>query len=147
MKDYITNIKPLNVKHTITSRKKTKPKLQQNVSNQEPINLKESQLCPISRKLRRKFTAEKIIDLHELTRDEAFCRLIFFFSKCQAENIKKVIVITGGNALKKSILRISFQDWIKNSFGNYIVSCSQADIHHGGEGAFYVILKNKTSAL
>jgi DNA-nicking Smr family endonuclease len=96
----------------------------------------------MSRRGHRKFVCEKNIDLHGLTQDEAFRKLLLFFSECQHEKIKKVMVITGGNAMRKTVIRSSFWEWIKNSFGNYIVSCSQADILHGGQGAFYVILKS-----
>jgi DNA-nicking Smr family endonuclease len=143
MKDYITNVKPLNSKHVITMRKKSEPKFARKTFSYELFVPIKSQLHPISRKLHRKFTCEKIIDLHGLTQNEAFRKLLLFFSKCQNEKIKKVIVITGGNVVRKTVIRSSFQEWVKNSFGNYVVSCSSADISHGGQGAFYVILKSK----
>jgi DNA-nicking Smr family endonuclease len=106
------------------------------------MGLEAGQLHPMKRKIHRNFSIEKTIDLHGLKKDEAFERLLHFFGKCQLENVKRVMVITGGNPMKKSIIRSSFQKWVKESFGNYIVSCSQAKIQHGGQGAFYLILKN-----
>jgi DNA-nicking Smr family endonuclease len=141
MKDYVTDVKPINVKHVTIIHKKSKP-IARNFPDSGLFNLAESELHQMSKKNYRKFVAERTIDLHGLTRDEAFEKLLSFFSRCQLENVKKVIVITGGNALKKTVLRASFQEWVKNLFGNYIVSCSQSDIRHGGQGAFYVILKN-----
>lgn len=144
MKDYITSMEPLNVKNTTIETRKIKrqsggEKFRNSDSN---ICLKESQLQPMSRKFFRNFTFERTIDLHGLTQNEAFHQLLNFFIRCQSENIKRVIVITGGNAMKKSVIRSSFRRWVAESFGDYVVSCSQAKIGHGGQGAFYLILKS-----
>ncbi|MDR0632195.1 MAG: Smr/MutS family protein [Holosporaceae bacterium] len=141
MKDLITNVKPITARDTITKTQKMKSGFTQKSVNSESFCPKENQLNVMSRKLHRKFTTEKTIDLHGLTQDEAFNVLLNFFIKCQSENVKRVLVITGGNALKKSVIRSSFQKWIKELFGNYVASYSQANIWHGGQGAFYVILK------
>jgi DNA-nicking Smr family endonuclease len=144
MKDYIGDVKRLVVKNTAQEMRKSNKCMQKSHHNTEflGVSLKESQLHPMKRKVHRKFSTERTIDLHGLTQNEAFGKLLIFFERCQSENIKRVTVITGGNAMKKSILRSSFQKWIKESFGNYIVSCSQAKIWHGGQGAFYLILKS-----
>jgi DNA-nicking Smr family endonuclease len=144
MKDYITVIQPLKIRNTTIVAGKIKPESRQKIPNSEfsSICLKESQLNPMGRKFHRHFTAQRTIDLHGLTQNKAFERLLNFFIQCQSENVKKVIVITGGNAMKKSVIRLSFQKWIRESFGNYVISCSQAKIRHGGQGAFYLVLKS-----
>jgi DNA-nicking Smr family endonuclease len=141
MKDLITHVKPLIAKNVITKTQRVKPNFTQKSANSTSFCPKENKLHVMNRKLHRKFAAEKTIDLHGLTQDEAFNALLNFFIKCQSENVKKVLVITGGNAFKKTIIRSSFQKWMKELFGNYVVSYSQANIWHGGQGAFYVILK------
>ena len=107
------------------------------------ISPKKSNLVPISRKERRSFIIEKSIDLHGCTKEEAYLALIKFFNSSQEEGIRKTLVITGGNSLRETTLRKSFQFWIKENFGNYVTSCSPANIWHGGEGAFYVCIKKK----
>ncbi|MDR2646229.1 MAG: Smr/MutS family protein [Holosporaceae bacterium] len=142
MKDYINSIEPLNARNTIIEERKVKYKTTEKFQSSDlNICLKGSQPQPMSRKFSRKFTHERIIDLHGLTQNEAFESLLNFFIRCQSENVKRVIVITGGNAMKKSVIRSAFPRWVTESFGNYVVSCSQAKTRHGGQGAFYLLLK------
>ncbi|MDR1551624.1 MAG: Smr/MutS family protein [Holosporaceae bacterium] len=95
----------------------------------------------MSRKYRRNFAVERSIDLHGMTTEEAFAQLSDFLARCQFEGVKNALIITGGNSMKTSVLRASLMKWAKESFGEYIASFAQAQLHHGGEGAFYVILK------
>ncbi|MDR2723625.1 MAG: Smr/MutS family protein [Holosporaceae bacterium] len=142
MKDYIPSVKHLNIKNaTIDMRKikhRTAEKFQKLDRNFCP---KESKLQPMSRKFFRNFVPERTIDLHGLTQHEAFEQLSHFFINCQSKNVKRVLVVTGGNTLKRTVIRSSFQDWVAASFGNYVISCSLANIWHGGQGAFYLLLK------
>jgi DNA-nicking Smr family endonuclease len=135
------HIKPLTARNTIIWTQKPEQKFLQQKIMHESFYPKESQLHGISRKLKRRFIYEKVVDLHGLTVKEAFNKLLVFFANCQLENIKNVIVITGGNDLKTSVIRSSFQKWIRESFGQYVHSYSQANIQHGGQGSFYVVLK------
>ncbi len=144
MKDYLKDVKPLNIKHPTvdrraSSREKSVKFIKTNFSK-EFVDLK-SYLTPISRKQKRHFSSEKIIDLHGYTREQAFLALIRFFNNCQREGVRKTLVITGGNNMRETTLRKSFQVWVREKFGNYVSSCTCANIWHGGEGAFYVILK------
>ncbi len=144
MDEYFKNIQPLNLKHTITNQiKKKYVGIIHKPVQDSVVKLKESKLHPLKRKEKREFQTERRIDLHGATRDEAFCILLKFFISCQREGVRKVLVITGGNALRETVLRKSFKMWVQESFGNYIVSCSPANIWDGGQGAFYVVLKRK----
>ena len=107
----------------------------------ERFSFTKNQLSNFDRKEKRKFSPERTLDLHGFTQEEAFHALIRFFSSCQQSGIRKVLVITGGHALRNSVIRASFQKWICESFGNFVAKCSVAEIHHGGEGAFYVVLR------
>lgn len=143
MKDFIKDVKPLTVKHTTIGHRKINY-LKKKVSIEEiQFVSQKSFLQKLTRKEKRNFIYEKSIDLHGYTRDESFNILIDFFMRCREENIRKVLVITGGNNLRHTTLRKSFQTWVKESFGNLIRSCTLANIQHGGEGAFYVSLKKK----
>ena len=142
MKNYLKDVKPLTIAHTTIIRKKININKKLIVEKSEQILIpKESTLTSISRKQKRKFEYEKTIDLHGYTREKAFMALIRFFNSCQREGVRKVLVITGGNNMRETTLRKHFQIWIREKFGNYVTSCSPANIWHGGEGAFYVTLK------
>lgn len=144
LKKYLKDVKPLILKHTIITRKKINPvRKRESIFETTEFISEKSDLHEINRKQKRKFIVEKSIDLHGYTKDEAFNALLNFFETCQLFGVKKVLVITGGNALRETTLRKSFQIWIKENFGNYVTSCTSANIWHGGQGAFYVILKNK----
>lgn len=68
-----------------------------------------------------------------------------FLSQCQLEGVRNALIITGGNAMKISILRTSFTRWAKENFSTFITSYSFAKLKDGGQGAFYVIIRKKTS--
>ncbi len=148
MDRYIKGIIPLTITNKIVPHKKNpKPKVSVSYSSNHnflQIKPKKSQLTPFGRKEKRKFTSEKSLDLHGYTREEAYIALIRFFESCQNEGVKQALVITGGNDLRNTTIRKSFQIWVKENFGNYISSCTPANIWHGGEGAFYVRIKKPT---
>ncbi|MBO7454392.1 MAG: Smr/MutS family protein [Alphaproteobacteria bacterium] len=146
MKNYLKDVKPLTVTHAIITRKKININKKLIVEKSEQILIpKESTLTSISRKQKRKFEYEKTIDLHGYTREKAFMALIRFFNSCQREGVRKVLVITGGNNMRETTIRKHFQIWIREKFGNYVTSCTSANIWHGGQGAFYLTLKKDSS--
>ena len=142
MKDYIQGITPLKQRNIITRKTNRKCFIKLNSNPKTNFKTQDSILHPMTRKTRRVFTYERHIDLHGLSIDKAFNELIRFFETCKTNNIRKVIVITGGNAIRNTPLRAAFQKWARESFGQYIVSYSSANLKHGGDGAFYVILKS-----
>ena len=142
MKNYLKDVKPLIVAHAIIPHKKintTKRLITERF--EQTLFPKRSYLTALSRKKKRKFEYERSIDLHGFTREEAFITLIRFFNSCQREGIRKILVITGGNNMRETTIRKHFQIWVRENFGNYITSCTPANIWHGGQGAFYLILK------
>lgn len=141
MKDYLKDVIPLDIKHPTVDRRVPFQKRLVQTDFQKKFVDSESHLMPISRKQKRHFSSERTIDLHGYTREKAFLALIRFFDSCQREGVRKALVITGGNNMRETTLRKSFQIWVREKFGNYVSSCSCANIWHGGEGAFYVILK------
>lgn len=155
MKDYVKDVTPLNIKNaTITFHKEkaiyrnNRPIFTTNVNQLLSYPLhdkgcrgKSNTLSVLNRKSKRKFVFEKIIDLHGLTLLGALERLMALFAKFQSENIKNVLVITGGSSIRQSKIRMAFTQWIRNELSCYISAYSQAKPEHGGEGAFYVILR------
>jgi DNA-nicking Smr family endonuclease len=150
-KDLVAGVKPLRVRNPAVAPEKTR--LLSGIRHPRPpdplsgFRAEKSRLHPIGRKLRKKFDVEKTLDLHGLTREEAFDALVGFFERCCSENVRRVVVITGGSAIRQSTLRSLFLKWIAESFGNYVVSCSEAAMRHGGGGAFYLILKKRPPML
>ena len=99
--------------------------------------------CGLNRKLLHRFQIQRKIDLHGCSQNEAFNLLLRFFVKCQQDEIKYVLVITGGNAMKASVLRSNFNKWVHDSFSEFVVSYSQAKLNDGGQGAFYVVIRKR----
>ncbi|GHU14737.1 hypothetical protein FACS189449_11840 [Alphaproteobacteria bacterium] len=159
MKDYIQGITPLTIKNAIIKCKRVKRKLickRQSCDTSSSLNqklcdlykehesLKSDHIPTISRKNARKFLAEKILDLHGYTREKAIEALYDFLEQCKRENIRNVLIITGGSAVRKSVIRSLFRQWVHEYFSKYISAYGHASASSGGEGAFYVILKNQT---
>lgn len=143
MKDYFPNIKPIPRKHTTITRKTCQTKKALISKKTYEFQLVKNQLLDMPRKVKRNFSFERSIDLHGMTYDEAFSSVSRFLVKCQSENVRTALVITGGNPLRTTVLRSAFQKWCREFFGKLIVSCALANLKHGGDGAFYVIIKSK----
>ncbi len=143
MENYLKGVKPLTVAHVIIPHKKINiNKRLVTEGFEQTSTCKRSTLTSISRRQKRKFKIEKTIDLHGHTKEEAFMALIKFFNICQKEGVRKALVITGGNNLRETTLRKHFKIWIQENFGNYVASCTSANIWHGGQGAFYLTIKH-----
>ena len=108
--------------------------------------------------LKKKIRQEKIkkIDLHGYTIDEANNTVENFILNCYDESVTKIIVITGKGLRSKnitnpylskdlSILKYSVPEFIDSnkSLMQMIIEITDAKIEDGGEGAFYIYLKNK----
>ena len=96
----------------------------------------------------------KKIDLHGYSLDDANNKIKDFINKSYEEGIEKIIVITGKGLRSKkkenpyvseslSILKHSIPEFIKTNenLKNKIKNISDATIKDGGEGAFYIFLK------
>ena len=98
----------------------------------------------------------KKIDLHGHTLEEANTAIDNFIQKCFNESVTKIIVITGKGLRSKnitnpylskdlSILKYSVPEFIENNdfLMKMIIEIKDAKIDDGGNGAFYIYLKNK----
>ena len=84
------------------------------------------------------------IDLHDLTRDQAFPALLRRLTRAHAAGARCVLVVTGKGPNLEGILRKSLPGWLMDPHIRPIVaSFAEAHIKHGGSGAFYVFLKRK----
>lgn len=106
------------------------------------------------RRLRRgRITIDARIDLHGMTQDHARRALGHFLHGARARGQRLVLVITGkGKAGARSrdpyepesgILKRRLPDWLAEPELRHLVSgYARAHQRHGGEGAFYVTIRN-----
>jgi DNA-nicking Smr family endonuclease len=85
---------------------------------------------------------EARLDLHGHTQDSAWRALVTFLALSRANGMRCVLVITGKGRLGTGVLRARFLDWLSGSDLRDLVSgYSAAHVRHGGDGAFYVMLR------
>jgi len=95
------------------------------------------------RRIRRGQTAvDAQLDLHGHTQDTAYRELIAFIDRERRAGSRCVLIITGKGRLGAGVLRARFLDWIaSSSIRPLLAGYSRAHPRHGGEGAFYLLLK------
>ena len=81
-------------------------------------------------------------DLHGLTRDDAYDRLLSFLALSRAMGRRTVLVITGKGYSGGGVLRREVPLWLANpEFRMHVSGMEEAALHHGGEGALYIRLR------
>lgn len=84
------------------------------------------------------------LDLHGHRHDEARIELERFLLREQAMGSRCVLVITGKGKQGTGVIRSRFLDWLAaDPIRPIVAGYSRAHLRHGGEGAFYVLLKAK----
>jgi DNA-nicking Smr family endonuclease len=97
------------------------------------------------------------LDLHGMTQDAAYASLGSFMQRAAAQNHRCVLVITGKGSprqmddraagvmpVRAGILRSAVPRWLAEpNLRALIVAMHPAAPQHGGDGAFYVLLKRK----
>lgn len=91
------------------------------------------------------YPLDATLDLHSRTQDEAFEALRYFISTAYSMEKRCVRVITGKGLQGEGVLRAQFPVWLSApGIEEYILAFNRAIQQHGGDGAFYVLLrKNK----
>ena len=100
---------------------------------------------------------EARIDLHGMSQDEAHSTLRAFLNRCQARELRWVLVITGKGKIAdrdddapfdmtsnrdRGVLKRNVPRWLEEpDLRPLVVSYTTAAISHGGEGALYVHLR------
>ena len=115
-------------------------KVYQKDKNQNPNNL----------------TSHRIVDLHGFSLNDANKIVRKFIIDSSNIGCKKVLIITGKGLRSKvynnpylsekmNVLKNSIPDFINNDadLSSLIIKTSKADKKHGGDGAFYIFLKQK----
>ncbi|MBF0563528.1 MAG: Smr/MutS family protein [Alphaproteobacteria bacterium] len=99
---------------------------------------------------RGKMPIDARIDLHGMTKPEAYQALHYFIEVAAHRGLRSVLVITGkgvrGGDSGIGILRAAVPQWL-NEFHirDKILSFTYATPRHGGEGAIYLLLKRQRS--
>lgn len=105
-------------------------------------------------KLRRgKMPIEARIDLHGYTQDQAHTSLGRFLTKCHAQDMRCVLVITGKGVKTldedserpvRGVIKKMLPLWLSMSpLKSIVLKYYPAQIQDGGEGAFYIYLKRR----
>jgi DNA-nicking Smr family endonuclease len=89
------------------------------------------------------------IDLHGMDQRTAFAALMGFIDVALRQDRRTVLVITGkGPSGAGGVLRRNAPDWLKSSpMASRILAITPAHARHGGEGAFYVMLRRKRGGI
>lgn len=100
----------------------------------------------LDRLRRGQIALEARIDLHGLTQAEAFPALMGFIANAARGGRRALLVITGKGAVSQGggILRRNAPAWLMASpIGAQILAVAPAHRRHGGDGAFYVMLRRQ----
>lgn len=93
---------------------------------------------------RGKVDIDTRIDLHGLTVPQGFEALRRTIIRAYNQNLHCVLVITGKGVRGQGLLRQSFPLWLQHPDINPVIAeYSPAHLLHGGNGAWYVFLKNR----
>lgn len=97
----------------------------------------------VFRKLRLgKYETEARLDLHRRTIDEARRELYRFIQDCMAHDIRSVLILPGKgdrNINDPAVLKSYLVHWLEEL--DDVQAYHTAQPHHGGAGAFYVLLR------
>jgi DNA-nicking Smr family endonuclease len=89
-------------------------------------------------------TLDARIDLHGMTQQKAFEALARFMAANTKAGRCNLLVITGKGKNKEGIIRTSLPGWLQAlPEAKRILALRPAAPKHGGDGAFYVLLKKK----
>lgn len=112
-----------------------------------------------AQKLQRgKLAIEGRLDLHGMTQDEAYHALSGFITASVRRGHKYVLIITGKGSFRSlrdgrmfetptGVLRDQLPKWLgAPSLRRHIQAIQPAARHHGGDGAFYVLLRRERKA-
>lgn len=88
------------------------------------------------------FEIDAKLDLHGLTQDEAFAKLASFMHRQVKAGKRHLLIITGKGRGGEGVLRRSLKDWLSQlPEAKSILALRTASLQHGGDGAFYVVLR------
>ena len=102
----------------------------------------------LTRVKRGRIEVDARIDLHGMDQRAAFATLLGFVDKSSRAGRRALLVITGKgpSAQGGGVLRRNVPAWLMASpLAGRILAIETAHLRHGGEGAFYVLLRRRRS--
>ena len=103
-----------------------------------------AEIREFSKRQKRKFKEQSVIDLHGMTVDQAMEAVELFLRKNSRAGNRNVIVITGGSKAVNKAIRATFIDHASRCFSELISIMSVATEDKGKDGAFFIkIRKNR----
>jgi DNA-nicking Smr family endonuclease len=100
----------------------------------------------VERMKRGQVNVEARIDLHGMDQRAAFASLMGFIETSSRVGRRAVLVITGKGAVSEGggVLRRNAPNWLMSSpLAGRILTIQPAHTRHGGDGAFYILLRRK----
>jgi DNA-nicking Smr family endonuclease len=100
----------------------------------------------LTRLKRGKVEVDGRIDLHGMDQRTAFATLLGFVDTASRSGRRALLVITGKGPVSQGggVLRRNVPAWLMASpLAGRILAIEPAHLRHGGEGAFYVLLRRK----
>jgi len=100
----------------------------------------------MTRLKRGKVIVDARIDLHGMDQRSAFATLLGFVDTSSRAGRRALLVITGKGSVTQGggVLRRNVPAWLMASpLAGRILAIEPAHLRHGGEGAFYVLLRRK----
>ncbi len=103
----------------------------------------------IDKNTARKFTRgeypiDASLDLHGMTRERAHIALNNFIRSHYEQGSRGLLIITGKGEKGQGVIRYELPHWLNaGDIRPLIVAFNPAKPHHGGQGAFYVLLRRK----
>jgi DNA-nicking Smr family endonuclease len=100
----------------------------------------------LSRLKRGRIEIDARIDLHGMDQRSAFATLLGFVDTASRQGRRALLVITGKGPAAQGggVLRRNVPGWLMASpVSGRILAIEPAHLRHGGEGAFYVLLRRK----
>jgi DNA-nicking Smr family endonuclease len=100
----------------------------------------------VERLKRGQVNVEARIDLHGMDQRAAFAALMGFIETSSRTGRRSLLVITGKGAISAGggVLRRNAPNWLMASpLAGRILTIQPANTRHGGDGAFYVLLRRK----
>ncbi len=91
---------------------------------------------------RGELAIDSAIDLHGLTQARAHEQLDIFVGNAVKAGARVLLIVTGKGRLGEGVLRRQVPEWLKlGPHASRILRLAPARIQHGGEGAYYLLLR------
>ena len=95
-----------------------------------------------------KAALDRVLDLHGLTEQRAFDRLVRAAGEAYEDGHRRLLVITGKGRGGTGAIRAQLPKWLSSpKLTPFVSSFEYAHRRHGGDGAFYVILRKRDRGL